>query len=334
MQSEWVDFKAIKATALIEMVLAHYNIRLRRVNAHTLRGACPLPTHNSKGEQSFGADTSKNIWACQSASCVKIRQGKKGGNVLDFVALMESCTIRDAALKLQNWFIASNAVQATGEEKKPARKERELVSKEEEGSDSQKLNQPLQFTLKDVSPAHPYLAERGITEDTARTFGAGFFPGRGSMAGRVVIPLHDREGRLIAYAGRSIDNTEPKYKLPAGFHKSIELFNVWRAVNPILETLVIVEGFFDCMKVHQAGHSSVVALMGCSLSEHQEKVILDIPFRRIILMLDGDEVGKRATDEIALRLARRVFVRIAPIPDGKQPDELPDEELKTILGSL
>ena len=55
---------------------------------------------------------------------------------------------------------------------------------------------------------------------------------------------------------------------------------------------------------------------------------------RDLVALDGDEVGKRATDEIALRLARRAFVRIATIPHGRQPDDLPEEELKAILGSL
>lgn len=341
MESKWVDFKEVKAAVSLEMVLARYNIALRRVNRESLRGACPLPSHSSKGEQSFGVHTSKNVWACQSASCVKSRQGRRGGNVLDFVAVMEGCTIRDAALKLANWFNVSDGGRASPPDKKmkPAASE-QLVAERKEGEGevtnhtlASAENKPLGFVLK-TDHSHPYLTARSITPETAAHFGVGYFSGKGSMAGRIVIPIQDRQGRVVAYAGRSIDNTEPKYKLPAGFHKSVELFNVWRAVNPMLETLVIVEGFFDCMKVHQAGHSSVIALMGWSLSEHQEKVLLDIPFRRIVLMLDGDEAGKRAADEIALRLARRVFVRIASVPDGRQPDELSDDELKNVLGSL
>ena len=56
-------------------------------------------------------------------------------------------------------------------------------------------------------------------------------------------------------------------------------------------------------------------------------------FNKIVLALDGDEVGKRAATEIALRLARRCFVRIATIPDGRQPDDLSEDELWTLLGS-
>ena len=81
-------------------------------------------------------------------------------------------------------------------------------------------NPPLKFTLQGIDTGHPYLAERGILKETAEVFGVGFFPGRGSMKGRVVIPIHNEKGELIAYVGRSIDGSEPKYKLPNGFHKS------------------------------------------------------------------------------------------------------------------
>src|SRR5438128_1730383 len=112
----------------MEAALGHYNIRLRRVNQHSLRGLCPLPTHSSeKSVESFGVHTGKNIWACQSSSCAAARAGKKGGNVLDFVAVMESCSIRDAALKLHNWFPTpsgaarsdtSSSTGSTGEKEK------------------------------------------------------------------------------------------------------------------------------------------------------------------------------------------------------------------------
>jgi DNA primase len=87
------------------------------------------------------------------------------------------------------------------------------------------------------------------------------------------------------------------------------------------------------MKVHQAGYHHVVSLMGSTMSAEQENVLTS-HFKGIVLALDGDETGKRATDEIALRLARRAFVRIAAIPDSRQPDGLSSEELHSIIGSL
>jgi DNA primase len=343
MESEWVDFREIKSAVSLEMVLAHYNVPLRRVNRDSLRGSCPLPTHSSKGEQSFCVNVTKSIWSCQSASCVKARHGRKGGNVLDFTALMEGSTIRDAALKLANWFNVPNGGAPPPEKKVQPDASEQLVAERKRGegevinicTGESVENKPLGFVLKIDHSPHPYLTARSITPETALHFGVGYFYGRGSMHNRIVIPIHNRAGELVAYAGRAIDETEPKYKFPSGFHK-IELWNLHRVLaldEKGRRRVILVEGCFDAMKLHQAGYPHVVALMGSSMSERQEDLLVS-HFKGIVLALDGDEAGKRATDEIALRLARRIFVRIASIPDGRQPDELSEGELKTILGSL
>jgi DNA primase len=352
--ADWVDFKTVKTVVSIEMVLEHYSIELRKVNATNLRGACPLQTHVGDSETSFGVNTEKNAWACHAGSCVAKRDGKKGGNVLDFVAVMEGCTIRDAALKLQNWFSveASNErptdyVPSRDRKKKP----KKLVAKEktEKGSDDLRNspkndvdspcengcdtpNKPLEFQLKSVDMSHEYFKRRGIKQDTAEYFGTGHFHGRGSMSGRVVIPIHNEVGELIAYAGRSIDDSEPKYKIPAGFKKSLVLFNLHRAENP-QDRVVVVEGFFDCLKVHQAGFPHVVALMGCEMSEHQEALLVEC-FDEVVIMLDGDEAGESATGEITERLMRKLFVRVVDVPESKQPDQLSSEEIKKLLAFL
>src|SRR5882724_2681655 len=105
MSPKWVDFKAIKSAVSMEMVLAHYNVRVRKVNQSYLRGRCPLPTHASKeSADSFGVHIGKNAWACQSQSCVEARSGRRGGNILDFVAAMEGSSIRDSAAMIADWF--------------------------------------------------------------------------------------------------------------------------------------------------------------------------------------------------------------------------------------
>src|SRR6266545_5787205 len=107
------------------------------------------------------------------------------------------------------------------------------------------------------------------------------------MSGRCVIPIHNEAGELVAYAGRAIDGTEPRYKLPAGFHKGQELYNLHRAIagEGRGNGLIVVEGFFDCMKVHQAGYPFVVALMGCSLTKAQEELLVSHT-GMVLLMLD------------------------------------------------
>lgn len=326
MTENFVDFRIVKQSVSIEQVLEHYNVRLRRTNQTSLRGLCPLPTHSSeKSRESFSADVGKNIWACQSSSCSSARQGKKGGNVLDLVAIMESCSVRDAALKLNDWFLSATAPPPTG----PPEKRGLVAEKREVGETTE--NKPLSFSLRDIDPSHPYFETRGIAEETAKDFGVGFFPGRGSMAGRVVMPISNERGELVAYAGRAIDGSEPKYKFPSGFKKSEVLWNLDRiSKEGTARSIIVVEGFFDTMKVVQAGFPNVVALMGTALSDAQERLLN--PFREIVLMLDGDQAGQTACTGLVTRLARGHFVRIVTV--AGQPDQLSSEEIQVLLGNI
>jgi hypothetical protein len=64
-------------------LLSAYEVQLRQVNQSYMRGRCPLAQHTSEATDTFGVNTEKNIWGCQSGSCAAARGGKKGGNVLD-----------------------------------------------------------------------------------------------------------------------------------------------------------------------------------------------------------------------------------------------------------
>lgn len=93
--------------------------------------------------------------------------------------------------------------------------------------ESSEPNKPLKFRLDKLERSHPYLVERGLTTETLVDFGAGFCA-EGIMAGRIAIPIHNPKGDVVAYAGRLIGeptDDNPKYKLPPGFRKSLELIN-------------------------------------------------------------------------------------------------------------
>jgi DNA primase len=331
METTWVDYRAVKRTVTIEMVLNRYGVKLRR-SGKELRGKCPI--HQGEGTNTFHANTDKNIFQCFSGAC------KAKGNVLDFVAAMEKCTVREAAARLHDWFAVPagkpEIVSATTSGAEPVS---QLATKETRG-ESTEPNKPLTFQLKGINHEHEYLAGRGISKETAQTFGVGFFPGKGTMSGRVVIPIHNERGELVAYVGRSIDGSDPRYKVPGGFHKSQEVYNLHRAIAAFCsfeidievdqKGIIVVEGYFDAMKVHQAGYPFVVALMGCSLSEEQERLLV-AHASMILVMLDGDEAGRKATDEIMLRLGRRVWIKSITLPDGRQPDQMSAEELTALL---
>ena len=320
MPAGWVDFKSVKAKVSMETVLSHYDVRLRRVGVDEFRGKCPLPTHSSaKSKNSFSVSFTRNAWSCQSASCIAARSGRVGGNVFDFVAEMERCSIREAALRLDRSLAENLLPLAT-----PVYKEPVPYTPE---------NRPLSFILRNIDHQHPYVASRGLSEYTARCFGVGYYDGNGFLRGRVVIPIHNEHGELVAYSGRAIDETEPKYLLPAGFRKSHVLFNLHRAIQSREDALILVEGFFDTFKIHQAGHQNVAALMGSNLSECQTDLIATY-FNQVILMLDADEAGKAATTAAATALSSIIRVQIVELAPGSQPDQLASKEINQFLGGL
>jgi DNA primase len=130
----------------------------------------------------------------------------------------------------------------------------------------------LTFTLKNLDASHAYLQERGLTAETIAAFGLGYCA-KGSMAGRIAIPIHDADGKVVAYAGRWPGNPPgdmPKYKFPNGFLKSLEVYNLHNALKESpSEPLIVVEGFFDCIMLWQAGFRRVVSVMGSSISDAQ-----------------------------------------------------------------
>ncbi len=102
---DYVDFKLVKAEVSVEAVASRYGVALRRTNGSHERGKCPLPTHPAgEDAKSFSINVSKQVWICHSTACAKARRGKKGGDVIELVAVMESCSLRDAGLKLASGF--------------------------------------------------------------------------------------------------------------------------------------------------------------------------------------------------------------------------------------
>jgi len=181
-----------------------------------------------------------------------------------------------------------------------------------------------------VDVRHPYLASRGIREATALKFGIVFYAGPGLMSQRLVIPVDDEAGRLVGYCGRCLDGSEPRYRFPAGFAKSQVLFNLHRATATRQSTVIVVEGFFDCLKVYQAGFGSVVALMGSALYEPQRQLLVQ-RFRQIVLMLDGDAPGRRAAAVVSARLSADCAVRMVQLAENTQPDQLSEQVLRELL---
>ena len=343
-KSAFVNFKAVKAAITMEQVLEHYGIldQFKR-GTDSLNGPCPI--HKGSNPTQFRISLSKNIWNCFS-DC------EHGGNVLDFIVKMEKVSIHAAALKAIEWFgLDAEAMSAEGDKSeaaglatpasKPALRPTTRTATSAPLSEKVAPNTPLKFRLDKLERKHPYLTERGLSEETIIDFGIGFCS-KGMMAGHIAIPIHNAKGEVMAYAGRfpveEPPEGTPKYKLPPGFRKSQELFNVDRAFKePTDKPLLIVEGFFDCMKIHDHGYKKVVALMGSSMSPAQEELIRQHTSSQshIIVILDENEAGIIGREDIVCRLSKFCFVRVHKFeqPD-MEPEHLTDAELADIVEGL
>ena len=107
MESNWVDFKTIKRAVTIEQVLVRYGVKLRRMGKE-LRGRCPI--HHGEARILSTPTPTKTRFTASRA---------RQGNVLGLIAAMESCGVRDAALKLCEWFSIAASAQAPSEKRDP-----------------------------------------------------------------------------------------------------------------------------------------------------------------------------------------------------------------------
>ena len=328
-KSEWVDFKEIKEKVSMEDILRRCGLLkgLRR-KENELVGFCPIHDEKCQNKGCFCANTTKNMWHCFSCGA--------GGNVLDFVSLMEGVDIRQAGLLIQKWFGI-----ASGEDRKLTKEKEEVERpkrKEEKAEPEEAANSPLTFELKTLDTKHAYLEERGLKKETIKEFGLGYCK-RGLMERRVVIPIHSEKGELIAYAGRYPGDPpegELKYKLPPKFKKSLVVFNLNRVKDMGEDKgLILVEDFFDVFNLWQAGYKNVVALMGTSMSDEQEKLIVETVGEngKVVLMFDSSEAGAKVSKEVLERLIDKVYLKIIRLDEeGLRPGSLSKEEINNLLG--
>ena len=218
-----------------------------------------------------------------------------------------------------------------------------------------------QFNGIEGTAARDYLKNRGISEKTIREFGFGFAPdSRGRLKealsvhgldqlieagllikvddkepydrfrGRLMIPIRDPRGRVIAFGGRILGDGEPKYLNSPDtplFDKGRTLYNLDKASPASRQTgrVLVVEGYMDAIALAQAGFADVVAPLGTALTEHQiERIwkMVEAP----ILCFDGDSAGQKAAMRAALRalpiLRPAHSLNFISLPAGQDPDDL------------
>ena len=345
---DWVNFKEIRERVSLEDVLFRYY----KIESLTRQPALsagsggkvvgPCPVHGGDSPRAFNADLSRNLWHCFSRC-------KGGGNQIDFVAKKEGISIREAALRLQAFFLVGGqpprvapsaaATPSSGGSPLPrgADADHGADAISDGGASRSKLEADRGSRVPSAS-ATP-LAPRAPPASTASStsFDVGYCS-KGIMRGLVCFPIHDEEGQLVAYAGRRLRPTDiatyGKYKFPKGFRKELVLYNLHRVQEQMkTDGVILVEGFFSVLALHQAGLTNVVAAMGSELSHHQAELLASAS--DVIVLFDGDPAGNAGADLARDRLAAQgTVVRVARLPEGTQPDALSPKALRWLLNGM
>jgi len=212
---------------------------------------------------------------------------------------------------------------------------------------------------KDAAEARAYLEQRGFTPEETLLLGLGFAPKGDDFAaamrqlgfkderlldagllvkrddgtfrprfwGRLLFPIHDLRARVVGFGGRVLGEGEPKYlnsPESAVFHKGRLLYNLHLAKQAIrqAEFAVVVEGYFDALRLVQVGVENTVAPLGTGLTPDQAGLLRRFT-EQVVLLYDGDAPGLRATFRAADELLRAgLRVSVATVPPGDDPDTL------------
>lgn len=156
------------------------------------------------------------------------------------------------------------------------------------------------------------------------------------LRGTVGVRLHDLCGQPLGYCGRHLypDNIARwgKWRFPKGFPKGKILYNAHRAQSAKTRGIVAVECPWAAMRLTQAGIQGVVSLLGTSLTSVRADWLSKAP--HVLLMLDGDDPGRKAALSIAQALGSLTSVFIHELPGGLEPEDLSDSALMSIVSDF
>ena len=318
------------------------DVRLKK-SGHKHVGLCPF--HQEK-TPSFWVDNEKGLYYCFGCSAT--------GDVFNYLVDKKGMHFKDAILYLS---------QKTGIQLPSSF----FAQKETKTADEpllvlfEKATGFFEVALKETALALDYLKRRCVSDDMVKGFRLGFCPDGTKLwqylkmhtseelleqtglfgqnhtvrfRGRLIFPIRDKKGRVIAFGGRTLDGDEhPKYINSTEnpyFKKKEVLYGFYEGHTlEKKQQYVFVEGYLDVIKLHQHGFTGAVASMGTALTpEHVAQVwrYQTAP----VIALDGDMAGRRATfrtiEKLMPFLTPYKTVLIAELPDDTDPDQLMDQD--------
>lgn len=331
----------IRARCDIETIIQSY-VTLRKTGTNE-KGLCPFHSERTPSFTVYPATQSFYCFGCGA-----------GGDVITFIMRIENLDYRGAVEFLAEK-AGINLPAWDGETlvKEGISRKRIL----EMNLEAARFYRSMLFDEKIGAPGREYFFEkRGLSLATVRHFGLGYAPPFGSMTlqhmkncgfteeelregyfcgknergyydyfrGRVMYPIIDVAGNVVAFGGRVLGDEKPKYlntsDTPA-FKKSRNLFALNYAKNHCEDGFILCEGYMDVIALHAAGFTNAVAGLGTAFGDEQARILKKYS-DNVTLCYDSDEAGQKATVRTIPILEKAgLNVRMLHLPEGKDPDE-------------
>lgn len=334
----------IKDTANILEVVSDY-VHLTRRGANYM-GLCPF--HNER-TPSFSVNVRRNF--CWCFSC------RKGGSPVNFIMEKEGLSYHDALLQLAKKYGIKVEERELTDEERAAQTERESLMVAMEWA-ADKMAQDLKDTEEGRDIGLTYFYERGITDEAIKAFKLGYAPDKHDYLsrlmlshgfeldvlrkigitgktengriydryhGRVIFPITNSAGHVVALGGRDLKGGMAKYinsNDSVLYSKKNELYGISqaRAEMKTKDRCYLVEGYFDVISMWQSGIKNVVASSGTALTDNQIHLIHRFT-ENITLIYDGDSAGIHAAIRgIDMLLQHKMKVKVLLLPDNHDPD--------------
>lgn len=324
---------------IVELISEH--VVLKKTGKNYV-GLCPFHVERTP---SFTVSPEKQIFYCFGCGT--------GGNVFTFIMKKDNLTFPEAVEYLAQR-VGLEIPRGAASRERYARKDRYF----QVNSLAADFYQRMLLDAPEGEEARSYLRKRGVSEELWKRFMLGFAPReaglllefllekgferrflaecglfvshygqlRDRMAGRVVFPIFDSQGRCLGFGGRALGDEEPKYLNTAEtpvFSKGRVLYGINLAAPAIREKgrVLVVEGYMDCISAHQYGFANTVASLGTAFTHDQARLLLRYT-KDVVLAFDHDAAGSAASLRSAAylqELGARVLV--LDLPSGKDPDE-------------
>lgn len=324
----------------IESVISSY-VTLKRAGSN-LKGLCPFHSEKTPSFTVYSGTQSFYCYGCGA-----------GGDVVNFMMRMENLDYVSALETLaKRAGMALPEFDQTGYKNDTVSRSRVLQMNLE----AAKYYRKMLFDERIGAPGRQYFAERGLSTAAIKRFGLGYSPASGSsmlkhlsslgfskdeiktayfagkndrgyydyFRGRVMFPIIDVSGNVIAFGGRVLDDSKPKYlntsDTPA-FKKSRNMFALNYAKSSDAGYLILCEGYMDVISLHDAGFGMAVATLGTAITSEQARMMKKYT-DRVIISYDSDEAGQKAAKRaIPLLEEAGIDAKVLKMRGAKDPDE-------------